>query len=159
MHLSSIGNFPREMQGTRGERLRAVSRLQPEHRENSAPASNTYVFTVRPCPLAMLVSPLRKQIRSIGEAAHHPVDAGISDGLQNDTAKLVFQKLDLPAAIPCLRRSSAGTTSWPFEVNVARSPSMTYTLLQVRHRRGVGTLLLWIRALIRSRSNAWDADC
>jgi hypothetical protein len=86
--------------------------------------------------LAMLVLPLRKQIRSIGEAAHHPVDAGISDGLQNDTAKLVFQKLDLPAAIPCLRRSSAGTTSWPFEVNVARSSSMTYTLLQVRHRRG-----------------------
>src|SRR5439155_2415496 len=37
------------------------------------------------------------------------------------------------AAIPCLRRSSAGTTSWPFEVNVALASFMTYILPQVRH--------------------------
>src|SRR6266478_5910517 len=39
----------------------------------------------------------------------------------------------VPAAIPCLRRSSAGTTSWPFEVNVALASFMTYILSQVRH--------------------------
>src|SRR5947207_13784688 len=38
----------------------------------------------------------------------------------------------VPAAIPCLRRSSAGTTSWPFEVNVALASFMTYILPQVR---------------------------
>src|SRR5439155_12874466 len=39
----------------------------------------------------------------------------------------------VPAVIPCLRRSSAGTTSWPFEVNVALTSFMTYILPQVRH--------------------------
>src|SRR6266568_1049914 len=42
----------------------------------------------------------------------------------------------VPAAIPCLRRSSAGTTSWPFEVNVALTSFMTYILPHVRHTCG-----------------------
>src|SRR5205807_7623766 len=47
--------------------------------------------------LAMLVAPFLEQIWSVGEAAHHAVYVGLSDGLQNNAAKLVFQKLDLSA--------------------------------------------------------------
>ena len=46
----------------------------------------------------MLVAPFLEQIWSVGEAAHHPVYVGLSDGLQNNAAKLVFQKLDLGAS-------------------------------------------------------------
>src|SRR5579872_765668 len=38
----------------------------------------------------------------------------------------------VPASIPCLRRNSAGTTSWPFEVNVALSTDMSYILAQCK---------------------------
>src|SRR5438874_2764764 len=47
--------------------------------------------------LAMLVAPFLEQIGSVGEAAHHAVYVGLSDGLQDNAAKLVFQKLDLSA--------------------------------------------------------------
>ena len=48
--------------------------------------------------LAMLVAPFLEQIGSVGEAAHQAVDVVLSDGLQDNAAKLVFQKLDLGAS-------------------------------------------------------------
>src|SRR6266568_1099285 len=38
----------------------------------------------------------------------------------------------VPAAIPCLRRSSAGMTSWPLDVNVPLSSFMSYIISHVR---------------------------
>ncbi len=35
----------------------------------------------------------------------------------------------VPALIPCLRRSSAGTTSWPFDVNVPLRSRMSYIFI------------------------------
>src|SRR3974390_828423 len=43
----------------------------------------------------------------------------------------------VPASIPCLRRSSAGITSWPFEVNVALASFMAYMITDVRHSSDV----------------------
>src|SRR5207247_7831894 len=48
--------------------------------------------------LTMLVAPFLEQIGSVGEAALHAVDVVLSDGLQDNAAKLVFQKLDLGAS-------------------------------------------------------------
>src|SRR5438552_18775146 len=45
--------------------------------------------------LAMLVAPFLEQIGSVGEAAHHAVDVVLSDGLQDNAGKLVFEILDL----------------------------------------------------------------
>src|SRR5712692_8060098 len=45
----------------------------------------------------MLVFPLRQQIWPVGEAAHDAVHVVLRDGLQDNTAKLVFEKLHLGA--------------------------------------------------------------
>src|SRR5213593_3300640 len=45
--------------------------------------------------LAMLVAPFPEQLVSVGEADHHPRDVLLSDRLQDNAAKLVFQKLGL----------------------------------------------------------------
>src|SRR3974377_686929 len=42
-----------------------------------------------------------------------------------------------PASIPCLRRSSAGISSVPFEVNVALASFMAYMITDVRHSSDV----------------------
>jgi len=61
------------------------------------------------------------------------VDVILGDGLKDDAAELVFEELTLvPAPIPCLRLSSAGTTSWPFDVKVALIPFMAYMIPEVR---------------------------
>src|SRR5271157_2023022 len=39
----------------------------------------------------------------------------------------------VPASIPCLRRSPAGTTSWPLDVNVPLISFTAYILSWVRH--------------------------
>jgi hypothetical protein len=42
----------------------------------------------------MFFRPFRKQIWTIREAPHKPVNVLVRDGLQNDAAKLVFEELD-----------------------------------------------------------------
>src|SRR5271157_490221 len=42
----------------------------------------------------------------------------------------------VPASILCLRRSPAGTTSWPLDVNVPLISFMAYILSRVRHTWG-----------------------
>ena len=48
--------------------------------------------------MAMLLLPLREQIRPAGQAAHYTVDVVLGNGLKDNAAKLVFEELDLSAS-------------------------------------------------------------
>src|SRR5438552_6193418 len=97
---------------------------------------------------AMLVAPFLEQIWSVGEAAHHAVDVSLSDGLQNNTAKLVFQKLDLsaggdPVFAAEFRRNHElalrGECSTCLFHNLHITTSTTYTIGELRHAGNNGT--------------------
>jgi hypothetical protein len=70
--------------------------------------------------LAMLDLPLRQQIGPIGKAAHDAIHMGLRDRLQNNPAKLIFQKFNFGAGFdPVLSTEFRWITSWPLEVNLA----------------------------------------
>src|SRR5437868_5282593 len=57
--------------------------------------------------------------------------------------------------MPCLRRSSAGITSWPFEVNVALGSLMSYIIAEVSRNAPTWGLETSCRRVLPGSRTSW----
>ena len=56
----------------------------------------------------MFLFPVRQQILAADQTAHYPIDVVLGDGLQDDTAELVRQDLDLDTGLNLMLTAKRG---------------------------------------------------